>query len=677
MIQSTGPIFYGGPHATDLVVRAMSFSEELSTPFTYNLEVASDKKDLDPKKFLGEPVTVKVAIEGGEPRFFSGWVSEFYMLGAIFENTVYRMVLRPWLAFLQNSADCQIYMNKTVPDIIAEVFRRAGISDFDPQLSGDYQPPREYTVQYRESDFNFVSRLMEAEGIYYYFRHLDGLHELVMCDTIVQHEPVEKYEEILFLPKGDRRRFQVEYIHNWQSRHRTVTGGVQLLDFDFNDPGAGNFMALDVIDPEPHARGDSIVFDYPGGYTSATLETQGRSIIKRRLEELKTPHLGAMGESNARGLTVGHSFKLKGHPIDAMNVDYLITSMQGTIASHSLESAASLDQGELFRCQFTCVPTSRTFRPARRTPCPVIHGVQTAIVVGKAGKEIHTDELGRVKLKFPWFRFGTNEEGEFSRWVRVSQLWAGQDWGAMHIPRIGQEVIVQFLEGDPDQPIVVGRVYNRDHMPPYALDKNATQSGIKSRSTPGGGLNNFNEIRFEDKKGEEDLFIHAENTQTTSVKGNQSISVGGKRDVTVTKQDTENYDGQREVNVKTLDKNVVTGKKEAKVSGMYAITADQEFLATSGETMLDMHDAYIKLDNIASKLIIDAGAATFDGQDSVELKSGFNTVTIKKSGEIEVKATSKVSIEGATEVTLKSDVTVKISAPVVEIVGDTMIKLNS
>jgi type VI secretion system secreted protein VgrG len=702
MIQSVGPILISGPHAANLAVRSMTFSEELSAPFAYTLEVLSDKNSLEAKDFLGEPMTVHLlSLEGDTKRHFSGWVSEFYMLGGILESTLYRIVLRPWLSFLQLSSDCRVYHKKTVPEIVLDVFRRNDMSDFDPQLAGEYET-REYCVQYRESDFNFVSRLMEAEGIYYHFRHLEDKHELVLCDAIVQHEPVKEYKEVVYLPVGDRRRFQVEHIHNWQSRHRAVSGGVILTDYDFKAPLA--VLNQDVIDPEQHARADHLVFDFPGGYTVP--EPTGRAVAKRRLEELKVAHEGTMGESNARGLTVGHSFKLKGHPIAAQNREYLLVSMRGTIESHALESAANLDAGELFRCQFTCAPTSKPFRPPRRTPCPVIHGAQTAVVVGKEGKEIHTDEFGRVKLKFHWDRFAKGE-GEECLWVRVAQIWAGTDFGGIHIPRVGQEVLVEFLEGDPDHPIVTGRVYNADHMPPYKLDKNATQSGIKSRSTPGGGPNNFNEIRFEDKKGEEELFIQAEKTQTTLVKGSQSISVGGDqstsvkgtRDLHVVKKDTQIFDDHRdvmvaltdklavgngrEVIVGTLDRNYVDGKKEAEIKGTYAITASDEFLVISDETQLDMMKTLITLQNFESRLRMEAGESSLSASASLTLRSGDHSVTINKAGDIVVTGTkvtvnaASVTITGAQEVILKSDTTVKISAPLVEVTGETMIKLNS
>lgn len=678
MIQSTGPILLSGPHAADLAVRTMTFSEELSAPFTYTLEVLSDKNNLEASAFLGEPMVVHLlSLEGDTQRHFSGWVSEFYMLGGIVESTLYRIVLRPWLAFLQHSSDCRVYHDMTVPEILFDVFRRHDIPDFDPKLSGDYEK-REYVVQYRESDFNFVSRLMEAEGIYYFFRHLETRHELVLCDSVLEHEPAPSYSEVVYLPVGDRRRLQVEHIHNWQSRHRAVSGGVILTDYDFTAPRA--VLNQDVIDPEKHTRSDHLVFDYPGGYTVP--EPTGRSIAKRRLEELKSGFEGTMGESNARGLTVGSTFKLKDHPIAAQNREYLLVSMRGTLATHALESGASLDQGEPFKCQFTCTPMPKPFRPARRTPCPVIHGAQTAVVVGQAGKEIQTDPYGRVKVKFPWDRYSKGE-GEECRWVRVAQVWAGSDFGAMHIPRIGQEVVVEFLEGDPDHPIITGRVYNADNMPPYKLDDNATQSGIKSRSTPGGGPNNFNEIRFEDLKGQEDLFIHAEKTQTTKVKDSQTITVGASRTVTVgaeethtvTGKETQKFDDAREMTVKltnteqvgelhkatyqkgrtvevtTADDtlNILAGSRITDIKSKYTLTVADAYKVThkgnhevylnsgtakltNGESELTLVATKAEIVNGTARLTLDKGVVTIDGPTSITIKCGGNSIEIGPSG---------------------------------------------
>ncbi len=684
MLQSTGPFLISGPHADELAFRSLSFSEELSTPFIYSLEVLSDRDDLNANDFLGQPMTVHMRMEGdAPPRHFNGWVSEFYLLGGILEHTLYRIVLRPWLWFLQRSSDCRVYPKMKVLDILLEVFRRHGFADVDPQLSGDYEP-REYVVQYRESDFNFVSRMMESEGIYYFFRHFQNRHELVLCDSMVVHAPVKGFEKVPYLPVGDRRRFQLEHVHDWKTRHRVVTGGVILTDYDFEAPQV--VLNQDVIDPKPHARADHLVFDYPGGYVE--LEPRGRALAKVRLEELQMAHERTDGESNARGLTVGAAFQLAEHPIKSQNREYLVVSMRGLASTHSLESATSADPGELYQVQFSCMPTSKPFRPPRVTPRPVIHGAQTAVVVGKKGSEIWTDEYGRVKLRFHWDRFAKGE-GEECCWVRVAQVWAGSKFGAMHIPRVGQEVIVEFLEGDPDQPIVTGRVYNFDNMPPYTLPENMTQSGIKSRSSKDGTQSNFNEIRFEDKKGHEDLFLHAERTQTTKVKASQSITVGGSRSVTVggeethtiTGKETQKFDDAREmkvaltntetvgqlhtanyemgrtVNVNTGDDvlNVKAGNLKADVKSKYTITCGSEYKVVhkgNHEVYLDSGTAKIsngtseltlvatkaEIVNGTARLTLDKGAVTIDGPTKITIKCGGSSVEIGPGG-VNVKGT--------------------------------------
>ncbi len=241
------------------------------------------------------------------------------------------------------------------------------------------------------------------------------------------------------------------------------------------------------------------VYDYPGEYTQTD---QGETYARARIQELHSDYERLQGQANARGLSVGSLFELTGFPRRDQNREYLIVSATHNLVSDEYESIPGASGGELYTCSFTAIPSKQPFRPARITPKPVVQGPQTAIVVGPSGSEIYTDKYSRVKVHFHWDRYGKYDE-KASCWIRVAQLWAGAKWGAIHIPRIGQEVIVDFLEGDPDQPIITGRVYNNDNMPPYDLPDNATQSGIKSRSSKGGSPTNINELRFEDKKGEE------------------------------------------------------------------------------------------------------------------------------------------------------------------------------
>ncbi len=669
MAESIGPVTIKGP-VEKLHFRSLVGVEQLGQPFRYDVELLHDGPTLVAKQFLGEPLTVTLDVREKGNRHFNGVVTDFSLCGSVGEKTLYALTVRPWLWLLTQRVNSKIHSG-TVPQIVKAICVEYMYSDVQESLLDDVEINSDFVVQYEESDFNFVMRLLEQEGIYFYFAHTENKHSMVL--TASGGYDAEHYASIAFFPPDDNRQAVLDHIDHFV-RHESLAPGVfAMKDFDFTAPRAP--LLVDVPMARPHVLGEFEVFHYPGGYVDPEV---GRTVARRRLEALQVAGERFESRGNARGVGAGQQFTLTGHPLADLNKQYLVYSTGFQIRTHDHQSGASIGGSDVMRFSMVALDRSKPFRPALRTPKPRILGVQSAVVVGPDKQEIDTDldGFGMVRVKFHWDRSDVTD-GSNCCWIRVSQPWAGTNFGALFTPRIGQEVLVQFLEGDPDRPIIVGRVYNNDHMPPYTLPLENTKSGIRTRSSLDGGLSNFNEIRFEDKKGSEELYVQAENAHTVNVKGSQSISVGGKRDVTVAKQDTENYDGQREVNVKTLDKNVVTGKKEAKVSGMYSITADEEFLATSGETMLDMHDAYVKLDNLASSLMMEGAVVTLKGPDSIELKSGFNTVTIKASGEIEVKAANKVTIEAATEVTLKSDVTVKISAPTVEVVGDAMIKLNS
>jgi type VI secretion system secreted protein VgrG len=381
-------------------------------------------------------------------------------------------------------------------------------------------------VQYRETDFNFVSRLMEQEGIYYYFAHENGHHKLVFCNDVGSHRPVADYARIpYFTPtRGERR--ERDHIYEWRFGREVQPGVYALNDFDFERPRAS--LRTTSSAPRRHALADFEMYDYPGEYTQSG---DGENYARTRVEELQARHEVAYGAGNARGLAVGALFTLEHPPRDDQEREYLVVSATHELRSDEYESVrGQLATDEIYACSFSAIPSRQPYRAPRVTPKPVIQGPQTAIVVGKSGEEIWTDKYGRVKVQFHWDRYGKSDENS-SCWVRVAQLWAGKRWGAMYIPRIGQEVIVDFLEGDPDQPIIIGRVYNGDAMPPYALPDNASMSTVKSNSTKGGG--GFNEIRFEDKKGSEQVFVHGQKDLDVRVGNDRREWIGKDRHLIV------------------------------------------------------------------------------------------------------------------------------------------------
>ena len=502
-----------------LLFRRMTAVERLGRLFQFDLDLLSEDEQIKPADLLGQSVSVRVDLPEGGQRYFDGLVARFVQLGRHGNFAAYQATLRPWLWFLTRTADCKIFQEKTVPDIIKEVFSDNGFTDVTDQLGGSYRTWG-YCVQYRESDFNFVSRLMEQEGIYYSFKHEEGKHHLVLCDSYSSHEPVADYEQIPFFPPDRHDRRERDHIHDFRLSQQVQSGGYVLNDYDFEKPKAN--IEVTLKQPNSHDKADGEVYDSPGEYLQSS---DGDTYVRTRLEELLAQHESVEGTGNARGIACGALFELTGFPRADQNREYLLVS---TVQEMQTDEYQSGESETYYTCSFTAIDSKTPYRSPRTTPKPIVQGPQTAVVVGKGGEEIWTDQYGRIKVQFHWDRYGKSDENS-SCWVRVAQVWAGKNWGVMHIPRIGQEVIVDFLEGDPDRPIVTGRVYNADQMPPYELPGNQTQSGIKSRSSKGGSGDNFNEIRFEDLMGSEEMYIHAEKDQNTVVENDQGIEVGNDR----------------------------------------------------------------------------------------------------------------------------------------------------
>ncbi len=515
-----------------LLILRMQAREELGRLFEFTVDLLSEDEAIVHDDLLGTAMTVEMDLVEGSKRYFNGYVSRFTQIGHIGFFAHYRATLRPWLWFLTRTSDCRIFQNQSVPDIIKQVFGDNGFTDFEDKLSGSYRE-WEYCVQYRETDYNFVSRLMEQEGIYHFFTHVDGKHTLILSDGYSSHSPLEAYTEIPYVPPTETGSSRwKDYIHSWAFTKSVQPGRYAHTDYDFKKPKSD--LSVNAPQPRGYVHSDLEIYDYPGEYEETA---DGDNYARSRIEEIQCGYEVLEGQANARGLCSGGLFNLIEHPRGDQNREYLITATTCHLHSDAFASLPEIAEAPLFTCEFSCADSKENFRTARTTPKPMVQGPQTAVVVGAAGEEIYTDEYGRVKLQFHWDRYGGRDENS-SCWVRVAQVWAGKNWGAMHIPRIGQEVIVEFLEGDPDRPIITGRVYNADQMPPYALPANMTQSGIKSRSSKGGSGENFNEIRFEDKKGDEQVYIHAEKNQDNVVENNETTRVGVNRTENVGNDET-------------------------------------------------------------------------------------------------------------------------------------------
>ncbi|MCX7099873.1 MAG: type VI secretion system tip protein TssI/VgrG [Methylococcales bacterium] len=598
----------------------MNGHEEISRLFEYELDLLVENKGLGSivtggfpiNNVLGQAMTVALPLPGGDTRYFHGLVAQFRHYGAEDDCLLYRAVLRPWLWFLTRNSNCQIFQDKSVPDIIKKIFSDNGYSDFEIQLTQTYKP-RNYCVQYRESDFNFVSRLMECEGIFYFFRHEETKHILVIADSVSAYQTIPGYASIPYYPPENTGQRQQDHIYNWQMTHKVQSGTYVLNDYDFEKPKSNLLSKFTTKKPYSHADGEQ--YDYPGNYLEPS---GGEAYATVRLDELQTEYEAIQGTGNAMGLTSGMLFTLKNHYLAPENTKHIVVFASFTIVSNAYRSSSAEDSH--YECNFKAIRSTQQFRPPRLTPVPFVQGPQTAVVVGKEGEEIWTDKYGRVKVKFHWDRDDKMNETS-SCWIRVATPIAGKNWGWLSLPRISQEVVVSFLEGNPDRPLITGSVYNANQMPPYELPANQTQSGIKSHSSKGGFNTNFNEIRLEDKKGKEQVFIHAERNQDVRVKNDLFEWIGNERHLIVKKNLFEQVDGDHHATVK--------GDRNEKINGTLSIKADQDIQ-----------------EKVGMKHALDAG-------QEIHLKAGMNVVieagmsiTLKAGGGFVVIGPAGVTISG-------------------------------
>ncbi len=655
-----------------------NFHEELGKPFEFQLDLLSKDPNLDIAAALGKKLVVEVTLNSGATRYFNGLVSRFSFGETREEYHQYRATLRPWTWLLSRTTNCRIFQNMTVPEIVKAVFRAHGFGDFDDKLAESYRS-WDYLVQYRETDLNFVSRILEQEGIYYFFQHDAEKHTLVLADSLGSHAATHGFEVVPFLQPEMVASMpsDVEYVDGWNAWRQLQPGAFSAADFNFETPKANLLNTLQ--GPEDDGNQALEIFDYPGEFNNAD---EGETSVKLGLQELAAEVERVEGTGNSHALMAGGLFTLADHPRTDQNKEYLVISTSWSVTVTLYASGSGASGGTDFHCSLVAMDSQRQFRCPRRTPKPVVQGPQTAIVVGQSGEEIWTDQYGRVKVQFHWDRDGKNDENS-SCWVRVAQVWAGAKWGAMHIPRIGQEVIVDFLEGDPDRPIITGRVYNADNMPPYDLPDNQTQSGIKSRSTKGGAPSNFNEIRFEDKKGTEELFIQAEKNQTIKVKhnrgatigGGDSVSVGGDRGVTV--------QGNLAITVKGGGNSADQSTQE--VTGGYLLhTTDRIDLKAPTYIKLTVGSTYIEITQDAITLHAKGGGEVIVTPDIVaHSNEGKSTLRLDADAKMSTAGTATVTgavlmahgdgnatIEGKALTATGTD-TAKLTSKDITVAGDT------
>jgi len=590
--------------ADTLLLRRMTASEGLSTLSEYCVDLYSERLHLQLDDLLATPLTVSVELPRGGQRHFSGLVACFAYTGHEGRYATYRAVVRPWLWLLTRSSDCRIFQQQSVPDIVTSVFDAYTVADIDTSRLRASYAALEYCVQYRETDFDFVSRLLEHAGIYYFFISSAGRHTLVLADSCSAHAPSEGYERLRYLPLPGPALCEHEVIHDWGMSGEVEPGAWALQDYDFEKPSAD--LQVKAALARDYGQSRHECYDYPGKYRE---RQQGETVARHRIEALQASYRRIEGATHARGLLPGALFTLTDHPRADQNLQVLVLTAHYALSSDACEPTRSKVLAPMLTCRFTAMPCQQAFRPRCLTPRPVIHGPQTAKVVGKQGEEVWTDRYGRVKVQFHWDREGVHDENS-SCWIRVAQGWAGKRWGSLLLPRIGQEVVVSFLEGDPDRPLVTGCIYNAETMPPCALPEQATRSTLRSSSSPGSG--GYNELRFEDRKGAEQVFIHAEKNMEQRIKQDALDWVGGDRHSRVAKDVRERIGGDRHQHV--------LGDRTEKVAGNVAQVAGGNLLLQGAmkASLSGGMDVHIKG---GMNVVIEAGA-------SITLKAGGSFLTL-------------------------------------------------
>lgn len=642
-----------------LIPTSFQGEEALSRLFSFAVEAISAKPTIAPKDLLGKSVTVSIRRPTGDPRLFNGVVTGF-SAGPVLRSGYrrYALTLSPWLWLLDRTSDCRIFQSKSVKDIATTLFSEAGFSDYQFKLQGG-TTARDYCVQFDETDFAFLSRLFEQEGIFYTFEHQQGRHVLVIADQASAYgdcaDPQAAYRQ------GEP---QAEALHRWQPGWSYVSGKWVLGDYDFTKPGVDiTGSATTVLKVPGFSSWER--YDYPGRHAA---KADGDQAAKLRMEEDEAGHARAAGSGTYSGFVPGSKFTLSEHPVDAETGQaYALVSVvhQAEDNTHFTAALAGRPESEApkpyYRNDFTCLPAATTFRPPVATPRPVMRGPQTALVVGASGEEIHTDSYGRIRVQFPWDRLGAKDD-KSSCWIRVAQTMAGRKWGSLFTPRVGMEVVVDFLDGDPDRPLVTGTVYNADNMPPWDLPANKTQSGWLTRSSAQGGTDTANALRFEDKKGEEHIWLHAEkdflreveNDDTLTVGHDQTASVKNDRALTI-------QEGNQTVTVSKGDDSltVSTGKRVVSVNGDHSTTVKTGNHATAIST-----GDYT--------VTASAGKVAVQAMQSIEMKVGGNSITIDQQGitlkgmQIAIQGQMQVQIQGAMT-TLKGDATVTVQGGLVKI----------
>lgn len=611
-----------------LILSSLRGREAISQPFSYDLEMFSGDKTLDLTKLVGKSVSVEVRLDDGKLRYINGVVSRFSLVRSDPKEDLafYEAEIRPWFWLLNYRGGFKVYQKQTAKQIIQAALDGTGLaSNAKINLSGTYAE-REYCVQYGETDFAFLSRLMEEEGIYYWFDHQKTKHVMVIADDAGAHVNTPLVHKLRYRSMTNPT-VEDDIITDCRFEHSVVPRSFGLDDFNFETP------STDLASSSSSSRSSKTSYDlsetglatYPGRYGKSNVGTQ---FAKIRLEAEELPERLLTASGTCRSLIPGYKVEISEHARDDVNGAWVVQDI-------SIRANA-----QTFDTTFTAFPAAVQFRPPMVTPKAVIHSTQTAIVTGPDGEEIYTDKYGRVQVKFHWAKGGADP----SCWIRCAHGWAGKGWGILFVPRVGQEVVVSFLDGDPDRPLITGAVYNGENTPPY-LPSEKTKSTIKTRSSAKGSASTFNEIRFEDKKGSEELFIQAEKDMNVNIKNDQTTDIENDQTLNIKHDRTTTIDNDDRLTVKDDRIEQIDNNRQRTVGGKETITVDGDTKAAYGgkQTITVAKDAKYTMKAKETRSVKAAAKHEFGANLDVDVKGNY---TLNVKGNLTIKATGNVTIEG-------------------------------
>ena len=658
----------------NLSIKGASIEEGMNMLTETKIEFLSKDRAIKLDDLVGYSVTVTIEDEEEEERTFTGRCISAEFIGLYQGKGHYMAECRPFLWFLTRGRENRIFQDMSVIDIMKEIMQEYGFWAYVDDKTSTTYPKRTYCVQYRESDFDFISRLMEEEGIYYFFVQDGDSEQMVLADAISAHKPTPKAPEIEFNFREAEYRRDEDHIFDWNAVESQTTGKVTLNDYDFEKPKADQKKSKG-MKKGSHGHNYQEYYDYPSHIRENDV---GERLTKVKIESKAIEHLRWRGAGNVRTMGNGQTFKLKNHPREKDDDEYLIIK-----ATHKLQVETDYEDDEskdnllddrleideknkdTYRCLFEVIPKKEPFRAPQVTKWPEIVGLQTAVVTGPSGEEIYTDEYGRIKVQFHWDRLGENDENT-TCWVRCVMPWAGKNWGMISVPRIGQEVVIQFEEGDPDRPICTGMLYNADYMPPYALPGNMTQTGIVTRSTKSGSSDTFHELIFEDKKDAEFVRLQSERDYKETIKNNAEITIGLEHTDPGDMIQTVHHDQTEIVKTGDLTVTVEEGNEIRDIA-----TDQKEKIGANREQEIGTNS---KVDigsnsemTVGQNTTIDSGQKiTITAGMSIELKCGASTVKLDPSG-ITIKGPMlKMAGTGMAE----------LKAPMTTVKGDGMLILK-